>query len=230
MQSKIVSASISVIAVFMIGCGSSDSTTDTASVPTTPTEITDTLTQEVASQEYNVSGTYTYTDNNGNTMLTIRKISADGAFEAYANTDQDSNQTYVGYKLLDTLNELTMTQVTATDIGIYDDNSGSGTVTIISNLADGTVHLSGTNSLEGNFDCVQTYDVGDMPKIITSTDDFEQYIYFYNFQKLSTTCPDWIENDEPSSGSNEFVTTIEVTDDAEEISTIKIYDKETPLN
>ena len=186
--------------------------------------VQETVTAAATSKEYDVTGTSTFTDN-GINFTSERKISADGAFTTTSNTGGDGSIS-VGYTLADNANELVMTQVTTTDIGSFDDASGKGTVSITSDLAKGTSHIVGTNDKEGNFDCIQTFDVGTMPKTINSTNGFDQYIYMDGFQQISTTCPTWIENQSNgSAGISEFVTTVTVTDNTGRVSTIKQYEK-----
>ena len=212
-----------------MGCGSSDSTV--ADVATTAEQaavdtVTNAVSEAAASTEYDVSGLDTYTDN-GLNFTSERKISADGAFIATSNTDVDGS-VYVGFALADNANELVMTQVTTTEQGSFNDTNGKGTYSQTTDLAKGTTYIVGTSDKEGAFDCMQTYDIGTMPKTINSTENFWQFIYLDGFQKTDTTCPDWIENDTSnSSGDYESTSTTTVTDSTGRVSTIKIYNKET---
>jgi hypothetical protein len=222
MKSNILSISISLVAIaFMSGCGSSDSTAlDTS---TAATQVT-----EAASAVYDVSGTDTYLSSDGKTINSERKISADGAFTTTSNVRGDGS-VYADFILADNANQLVMTQITTIDTGSFDDANGKGTYTATRDLAKGTSHLVGTSDTNGAFDCVQTYDVGTMPKTIYSTENFWQFMYLDGFQKINTTCPAWLENNtnNDTAGNMESVTTSTVTDDTGRVSTVKIYSKDT---
>jgi len=95
-------------------------------------------------------------------------------------------------------NEMIIDQIIATS----EASSSEGTGTTKINLKDGTETLKGTDPDHGSVDCVNTYDVPS-PLYIYDATDLENF-YLDDYQLISTTCPDWV-NDDDDFDDDEFV-------------------------
>lgn len=125
---------------------------------------------------------------------------------------------YPELKFKDGVNEISVTQLVSTQV--VDSDAGVATVTY--DLQAGTEHLVGSHPKYGKVDCVTRYDV-ELPLNVYSADNLNAFD-FYNYQKLSTTCPDWVDNEDdynPTRMSMTAETTI--TDSSGKTSTISSY-------
>ncbi len=140
---------------------------------------------------------------NGKTYT--RKIGADGDFKTVANTFDVEFDASVSTPYTIT----TLTRTEAVDITEASSEHILATVTYDFNA--GTEHFKGTSSVNGTIDCVNTY-MTPLPLLISFTDEIPEY--FDDSTLSSTTCPNWInedDNSEPLSFTGVFNTTINGT-------------------
>jgi len=203
---------LSFIAIFTIafsGCGSDSE--DGESGTTISSDLTSTTDEYIpinTTSAYDCESTITQ----GGLNLTI-KLSATGKFTC---------SEYYGAPQLDFaegVNEIAISQLTSDQY--YKGNEGEATITI--NLEAGTEHIVGTSVVYGDFDCITTYDIGDLPLYIYNADELENFD-LADYQELSTTCPAWVneETDSPTI-SGIFTTDTTITDTTGTISTVLSY-------
>jgi len=117
------------------------------------------------------------------------------------------DQSSIVASFADGINTMRVTQVIAENY--FNTNSDNGTYTV--NLKEGTEHIVGNSSEHGSVDCVNTYDTS-LPRDFY---DANEILYFdiSSYQRVSTTCPDWVNDDSqdtetPSSFTNQLNLTI----------------------
>ena len=136
----------------------------------------------------------------GKTMT--MKLGADGQLKAAS---------VMGYPVLKVAgtNDIKVSQIIRTmySTGIFA-VEGNSVATITQDFAKGTEHIVGTSSTYGHADCVNVYQ-SPLPITITTSDpeyDFD----FEHSNRLSTTCPEWV-NDDAKGEPKEFTITTNTT-------------------
>jgi len=110
--------------------------------------------------------------------------------------------TYSGVelKLKDGISSMNIVKATSTEIVEgYNTFLGNFSGKMISDYKAGTEQLVFSSSKFGNADCVNTYK-SIMPYQITQENSDLSDLYFDTTNIISTTCPDWINNDSPDEG------------------------------
>ena len=154
------------------------------------------------------------------------KVGADGAFVASCDDE------YATFKFSNDKNELNIVNLVVTTTGEDYNSKGQGiSLTQETNLVDGTVHIFGSSTEYGNFDCVVTYDFGELPKTIYDAEDVYEYSGIDNeFQILNNKCPEWLVDEEDEEitedkevYTEEYTSTMSVTDSSGLVSNIVTY-------
>jgi len=95
---------------------------------------------------------------------------------------------------VDGVNEITATQMIIEEY--FNDSSNSTTF----NLKEGTEHIVGTSNNHSSVDCVNTYDI--KPPITFYSGDEIGDFNIDKYQRIATTCPDWVNDDSGNNSGN----------------------------
>ena len=122
---------------------------------------------------------------------------------------------------VDGVNEITATQMIIEYY--FNDSSNSNTV----NLKEGTEHIVGTSNKHGSVDCVNTYDIKP-PITFYSADEIGDF-NIEKYQRIATTCPDWVNDDNGSGNATTLNSTslgnFTVTQDSGVVTKMSIWAK-----
>ncbi len=98
---------------------------------------------------------------------------------------------YPELQFVDGVNQMEISQIIASS-SFTSKSHGNGTS--VENLKEGTETIKGTDPKNGSVNCVNTYDVP-LPLYVYDADELQNF-YLDDYQLLSTTCPDWVNEDD----------------------------------
>jgi len=160
-------------------------------------------------------------------VVDITKVGADGAIAASCPRNE------IEFSFAPDINELEVMNIQTLVIGEDYNSKGEGiTMRIESDLAKGTINYSGNSTEYGDFDCVITYDFGELPLTIYNVDDvFEFSRLRSNYQVIDDQCPEWVLADveidenyvDTETYEEVYTTSIIITDSSGDISNIVKY-------
>jgi len=181
----------SVAAVLLLtacgGSGSGDKGGETQPTPTpAPTDPKVAAPDEFfpqASIAYNCETLHEYEGE-----VDITKIGANGAIVASCPRNETE------FSFASGINELEITNIQTLITGTDYNSKGEGITTRIeSDISKGTINYSGNSTEHGDFDCVITYDYGDIPITIYNVYDiFEFSRLKSDYQVIDDQCPEWV--------------------------------------
>jgi hypothetical protein len=208
---KLIALSAVLVGVFsLVGCGdsndsdvnSNDSDVSGGNINFSPiTPLTDETTYQ-----------------NGAYSITV-KVGAEGNFKA----GTPNNYPVVGFA--ENVNEIEIAQL------IYHmavDSKKEGSANIVTDLKAGTQTIEGSHPEYGSVKCVNTYDV-ELPMTIYSVIDLLIFDLDSKYQRIDTTCPDWVNDDEDEDDEDEDlyaregIINVTVTETSGTISKISHY-------
>lgn len=140
---------------------------------------------------------------------------------ANGNLTCDDSYGYIELAFANGVNEMVVSQITSTTS--FDSSYGSGSGTI--NYQEGTETIIGTDDEHGSVNCTNTYDIP-LPLHIYDAEEFE-YLSIYNYQRIDTDCPDWVNDDsddyDDDIGSFTYSENITITETSGTVSEVSLY-------
>lgn len=187
MSTKLLAFSLSIVAMILLSGCSSDSSGGTSPIHTIPTNNDQTGTNPIGDDQTGTNPTsrepiVAYSCENTMQGITL-KAGASGELKI------DCYDGSFGNIAFNNVNEIRIAQMISVTTGSGIDQGSNYTMTVTSNLQEGTVHTQASFA-HANFDCVDTYDIGQsLPVTISDATEIYDYIFFENMQLVSTTCP-----------------------------------------
>lgn len=202
-----VTLSVAVLGVLIFsGCGSSNDTNNEE--PTSNSSAVSSATTSMATDTYDCYKTY---EQPGGGVTLTTALSATGSLKC------EEGNGFLTLKFKEGVNELAIAQLVSKTS--YKSDFSNADVTV--DLKAGTEHVVGHYSTYGDVDCVTKYDV-ELPLYVYDTERLQEFYFDGLFQEISSTCPEWLNDDDDERLTTvTSVTETTISDISGNVSTVK---------